>query len=183
MRRSLLLWFFPAQLHAFFSVKTIDSLGIDLPALSPQQPSNPPVTKSQTQGGDLFHSLLERLVDGALLCLVVIARPLQQYQRTRSRLAQRKSPLKPFCQLSLTCRPQSFFAITSCRTCLSRLRSATSCASASNFLPLAAGVRAPRSHPCLHTSSSSCKTSLRSLPSCGTKPLLFLRLPPASGHR
>lgn len=113
------------QLQSQLLVKTINPLGIDRPAVTPQKHVNAPVAVADAGLADLLDPMLE-------LGLRAAPRPVDIERSVdaqgRAGTPDRHLPLAahPVDKLPLHRRPQSFFASTSCSIALSRDRSATS---------------------------------------------------------
>jgi hypothetical protein len=113
-----------AQLQPIEAVEPPDTLLVDRPAFSSQHHMHAQVTEPRSIHGDLPNAQAQ----GALItCLArrVPNRSPEHGEFTRPLHAHMEALLHPGCQLAPLGSLQSFFLTTSCRICLSSVRSAT----------------------------------------------------------
>lgn len=116
------------QAQPLVPVETVDPLVIHPPTLPAQQDVDSEVAVAHPALGQITDAHPQRCLIG-LGRAVADARPADAERGAAAPLAHPVRLLNLVHELASPSRRQSFFASTSCRMCLSRLRSATSCLS------------------------------------------------------
>jgi hypothetical protein len=114
-----------SNLQSLFPVETVDPLGVYLPALASQQHGQPPITVANSGGGKLpqTHTQIELRITATLVAVDPTGNPGEP---TGPPFAEIISLAHLPHQFAPDGGPQTFFDKTSCRMCLSKVRSATS---------------------------------------------------------
>src|SRR5215469_7675900 len=114
-----------SNLQPLFPVETVDPLGVHLPALAAEEHSQPPITVANSGGGKFSqtHPQIDLWVTATLVAIDPTGNPDEP---TGPPFAETICLAHVPYQFAPHGGPQTFFDKTSCRMCLSNVRSATS---------------------------------------------------------
>lgn len=120
----------PLELHrqSFFPIDPMDALFIHPPPFTPEQDMQPQIAKARTRLGQFLHPHPNRRVVSPM-GPVIPRGPIQLEEPTRAPHPDRKVAQHLPHERALAQGLQAFFASTSCKITLSKVRSATSCLS------------------------------------------------------